>query len=404
MITLGITRLLTEHQDWIEGKSIGLLTNHTGVDENLIHTIELLTAVPYLTGNLVALFSPEHGLWGAAQDGVKITDTQYRQNLEGWQDETDKPTLQVYSLYGSTPLNWTEILKNIDVIIYDIQDVGVRYYTYLGTLFETMKALENVIETGLCVECIVADRPNPIGGNHIEGPMLEPSYTSLVGPYPIPVRYGLTIGEVAKLYHTEQGFTFPLKIAQMIGWDRDMWFDETGLLWVPPSPNMPTLETATLYPGTCLFEGTNLSEGRGTTKPFEYIGAPWIDNQKWLTRLNEKQFPGILFRPIVFTPQPTLKGGKYEGEACNGVAIHITDRKRVNPIELTVWMLSTLSDEFPNDFKLWEAHFDRLAGSNALRNALFAGTPAEKITEEWSAGIDTSNIIWRERREPYLLY
>ena len=395
MITLGITRLLTEHQEWIEGKSVGLLTNHTGVDENLIHTIELLKGF-----NLVALFSPEHGLWGAAQDGVKITNTQYRQNLEGGQDETDnlcnRPTLQVYSLYGSTPLNWTEILKNIDVIIYDIQDVGVRYYTYLGTLFETMKALENVIETGKCVECIVADRPNPIGGIHIEGPMLEPSYASLVGPYPIPVRYGLTIGEVAKLFHAEQGFTFPLKIAQTLGWDRNMWFDETGLLWVPPSPNMPTLETATLYPGTCLFEGTNLSEGRGTTKPFEHIGAPWIDNQKWLTRLNAKQFPGILFRPIVFTPQFS----KYEGEVCNGVAIHITDKKQVSPIELTVWMLSTLGDEFPHDFKLWEAHFDRLAGSDALRNALLAGTSVEKITEEWAAGIRE----FRERREPYLLY
>ncbi|MXV78474.1 DUF1343 domain-containing protein [Candidatus Poribacteria bacterium] len=395
MITLGITRLLTEHQEWIEGKSVGLLTNHTGVDENLIHTIELLKGF-----NLVALFSPEHGLWGAAQDGVKITNTQYRQNLEGGQDETDnlcnRPTLQVYSLYGSTPLNWTEILKNIDVIIYDIQDVGVRYYTYLGTLFETMKALENVIETGKCVECIVADRPNPIGGIHIEGPMLEPSYASLVGPYPIPVRYGLTIGEVAKLFHAEQGFTFPLKIAQTLGWDRNMWFDETGLLWVPPSPNMPTLETATLYPGTCLFEGTNLSEGRGTTKPFEHIGAPWIDNQKWLTRLNAKQFPGILFRPIVFTPQFS----KYEGEVCNGVAIHITDKKQVSPIELTVWMLSTLGDEFPHDFKLWEAHFDRLAGSDALRNALLVGTSVEKITEEWSAGIRE----FRERREPYLLY
>lgn len=398
MITLGITRLLTEHQEWIEGKSVGLLTNHTGVDENLIHTIELLAGF-----NLVALFSPEHGLWGAAQDGVKITDTQYRQNLKGGQDETDnlcnRPTLQVYSLYGSTPLEWTEILKNIDVIIYDIQDVGVRYYTYLGTLFETMKALENIIETGKCVECIVADRPNPIGGIHIEGPMLELSYASLVGPYPIPVRYGLTIGEIAKLFHAEQGFTFPLKIAQMVGWNREMWFDETGLLWVPPSPNMPTLETATLYPGTCLFEGSNLSEGRGTTKPFEHIGAPWINNQKWLTRLNEKQFPGILLRPIVFTPQFS----KYEGEVCNGVAIHITDKKQVSPIELTVWMLSTLSDEFPHDFKLWEAHFDRLVGSDALRNALLARTPFEEV-EEWSAGIETSNIIWRERREPYLLY
>ena len=392
MITLGITRLLTEHQEWIVGKSVGLLTNHTGVDENLKHTIELLAEF-----NLTALFSPEHGLWGAAQDGVKITDTQYRQNQVETEEQPKKSkNVQVYSLYGTTPLNWTEILRNIDVIIYDIQDVGVRYYTYLGTLFETMKALESAMESGKCVECVVADRPNPIGGNHIEGPMLEPTYTSLVGPYALPVRYGLTIGEVAKLYHAEQGFTYPLKIAQMTGWHREMWYNETGLPWVPPSPNMPTLDTATLYPGTCLFEGTKLSEGRGTTKPFEHIGAPWIDNQRWLTRLNEKQFPGILFRPIVFTPQFS----KYEGEVCNGVAIHITDQKQVNPIELTVWMLSTLSDEFPNDFKLWEAHFDRLAGSSALREALLAKTPVEKIIDEWSAGIEE----FRERRKPYLLY
>lgn len=388
MITLGITHLLTENQEWIDGKSIGLITNHTGVDENLIHTIELLTEF-----NLVALFSPEHGLWGAAQDGVKITDTDYTQNQEAGTKEQE---LKVYSLYGTTPLAWTEILKDLDVIIYDIQDVGVRYYTYLGTLLDVMKAIEGAIELGKYVECIVADRPNPIGGTHIEGPMLDPSYTSLVGPYSIPVRYGLTIGEVAKLYHTEQGFKFPLKIARMKGWCRDMWFNETGLPWVPPSPNMPTLETATLYPGTCLFEGTKLSEGRGTTKPFEYIGAPWIDNHRWVTRMNEHQFTGILFRPIVFTPQFS----KYEGEVCHGVAIHITDPKQVNPIEVAVWMLSTLGDEFPNDFKLWEAHFDRLAGSSALRDALLANTPFEKITEDWSADVEK----FRKRREPYLLY
>ena len=185
MIKLGITRLLTENTEWIDGKSVGLITNHTGVDETLRHTIELLTEF-----NLIALFSPEHGLWGAAQDGVKIADSRHHQNQEG----TETQTLQVYSLYGTTPLEWSEILNNLDVIIYDIQDVGARYYTYLGTLLEAMKALECAMETGKCVACIVADRPNPIGGISIEGPMLEPDYTSLVGPYPIPVRYGMTIG------------------------------------------------------------------------------------------------------------------------------------------------------------------------------------------------------------------
>ena len=399
-MALGITRLLKEHQDWIAGKSVGLLTNHTGVNENLIHTVDLLAPVVYESGKTVTLLSPEHGLWGAAQDGVKIGDTQYYQNRDETDTAGNSQPLRVYSLYGSEPLDWTEILKNVDVLIYDIQDVGARYYTYLGTLFETMNALENEITAGKCIDCIVADRPNPIGGIQIEGPELDPAYQSLVGPYAIPIRYGLTIGEVAQLYHSEQRFRYPLKVSKMVGWNRNMWYDETGLQWVPPSPNMPTLETATVYPGTCLFEGTNVSAGRGTTKPFEQIGAPWIDNHQWLTRLNTKRFPGIRFRPIVFTPQYS----KYAGSVCYGVAIHITDKKRVKAVELTVWMLGTLRDEFRDAFRLLETHFDRLAGSDALRTALLAGTPVESIATEWSAGIETSHSTWQERRKPYLLY
>ncbi|MDE0485104.1 MAG: DUF1343 domain-containing protein [Candidatus Poribacteria bacterium] len=389
MIKLGITHLLTEKLEWLDGKSVGLLTNHTGVDENLRHTIELLSKF-----NLVALFSPEHGLWGAAQDGVKIVDSTYNQNHET--TKTQKQALQVYSLYGTTPLAWTEALQTLDVIIYDIQDVGARYYTYLGTLLEVMKALEWTMESGKCVECIIADHPNPIGGNSIEGPMLESDYTSLVGPYPIPVRYGMTIGEVARLFHSEQRFNFPLKVARLQGWHREMWYNETGLPWVPPSPNMPTLETATLYPGTCLFEGTNVSEGRGTTKPFEYIGAPWIDKERLTTQLNEREFPGVLFRPIVFTPQFS----KYEGEVCHGVAIHITDPKQVAPIEVSVWMLRILIDEHPSEFEFRETHFDRLAGSSTLRKALLTGTSCDEIIETWA--IDEEQF--RARREPYLLY
>jgi beta-N-acetylhexosaminidase len=383
MIKLGITHLLTEKQDWLDGKSVGLLTNHTGVDENLTHTIELLREF-----NLVALFSPEHGLWGAAQDGVKIVDSKYRQNEE--------QTLQVYSLYDTTPFAWTEALQTLDVLIYDIQDVGARYYTYLGTLLETMKALEWSMESEKCVACIVADRPNPIGGISIEGPMLESDHTSLVGPYPIPVRYGMTIGEVARLFHAEQGFNFPLEVARMQGWHRGMWYNETGLPWVPPSPNMPTLNTATLYPGTCLFEGTNVSEGRGTTKPFEYIGAPWINKERLATRLNKYQFPGVLFRPIVFTPQFS----KYEGEVCHGVAIHITDQEQVTPVEIAVWMLGTLLAEHSSEFEFRETHFDRLAGSSVLREALLAETPCDEIIESWAIDIEK----FRVRREPYLLY
>lgn len=381
MIKIGITQLLTNKQEWLKDKSVGLLTNHTGVDENLTPNITLLSEQV----NLVALFSPEHGLWGAAQDGVKIADSKHSQNQ-----------IQVYSLYRTTPIAWTDILNDIDVLIYDIQDVGTRYYTYLGTLLEVMKALESAMESGKCVECIVADRPNPIGGVRIEGPTLEPDYTSLVGPYPIPVRYGMTIGEIASLFYAEQGCHFPLKIAQMDGWNREMWYEETGLFWVPPSPNMPTLETATLYPGTCLFEGTNVSEGRGTTKPFEYIGAPWIDNQKLITRLNELQLSCVLFRPITFTPQFS----KFKDEVCHGVAIHITNQRQVTSVEIAIWMLRLLINTYPNEFEFKETHFDRLAGSASLRNSLLAGIPCDEIVESWSVEVER----FRERRKQFLLY
>lgn len=381
MITLGITQLLTEKQDWLHGKTVGLLTNHTGVDENLTQNITMLSEHT----NLVALFSPEHGLWGAAQDGVKITNSKYHQNHT-------EHTLQVHSLYGTSPLDWTEVLKNIDVLIYDIQDVGVRYYTYLGTLLETMNALE----ADKSVTCIVADRPNPIGGIHIEGPMLDKDYTSLVGPYPIPGRYGMTIGEVAQLYHAEQKFNFPLKIAQMQGWHREMWYNDSGLQWVPPSPNMPTLDTATLYAGTCLFEGTNVSEGRGTTKPFENIGAPWIDNNVWLDRLNAYQLSGVLFRPITFTPQFS----KYKDEVCHGVALHITDRKQIASVEIAVRMLTALIEGHPNRIEFREPHFDRLAGCSTLRQALLDSTSFEDIVGDWYCVVEE----FRARREPYLLY
>lgn len=381
MIKLGITQLLTNKQEWLKGKSVGLLTNHTGVDENLTQNITLLSEY----ANLVALFSPEHGLWGAAQDGVKIANSKHYQNQ-----------VQVYSLYGATPITWENILNDIDVLIYDIQDVGTRYYTYLGTLLEVMKALECAMESGECVECIVADRPNPIGGVRIEGPMLESDYTSLVGPYPIPVRYGMTIGEIATLFHAEQDCRFPLKIAEMEGWNREMWYNETGLFWVPPSPNMPTLETATLYPGTCLFEGTNVSEGRGTTKPFEYIGAPWIDNQKLTAQLNELQFSGVLFRPITYTPQFS----KHKDQVCHGVALHITNQRQVTSVEIALWMLRFLIDEHPDDFEFRNTHFDRLAGSASLRNSLLAGIPCDEIVESWSVEVER----FRERRKRFLLY
>ncbi len=372
-IELGLSVLLSENRDWIRGKSIGLITNHTGVDETLRSNYRLF--IEASDSQLSAIFSPEHGLWGAVQDGIVINS----------RDEVTSPLrgenpmrVPIFSLYGQSMRPTREQLAGIDLLIYDMQDVGARYYTYISTMLYGMEAASD------CgIEFIVADRPNPIACNTIAGPVLESGAESFVGIHRIPMRYGLTIGELAMLLKAERVPSCQLKVAWMRGYNREMWFDDTGLQWVPPSPNMPTLTTAVLYPGLCLFEGTNMSEGRGTTKPFEYIGAPWCDGEKWAALLNNCQLPGVRFRPVVFTPAPVAETTKHAKQTCGGVAIHITDRVQFHPIETALQMLSILTTEYSDHFAFLPAPFDRLAGNSWLRNALSNSESVDAIQVRW---------------------
>ena len=383
---LGLTVLLTEKRDWIRGKSIGLITNHTGVDANLGSNYRLFTAAPDC--QLSAIFSPEHGLWGAAQDGIAVNST----------DNTSQAGLEnvpVFSLYGQSMRPTTDQLESIDLLVYDMQDVGTRFYTYISTMLHAMEAAS---DHG--VEFIIADRPNPIGCTAVEGPVLTKEHESFVGIHTIPIRYGLTIGELALLLKAERVPSCRLKVAWMRGYKRRMWYDDTGLPWVPPSPNMPTLTTATLYPGLCLFEGTNMSEGRGTTQPFEYIGAPWCDGERWAETLNALRLPGVRFRPVVFTPAPVNESTKHANQTCGGVAIHVTDRARFRPIETALHMLSVLTSEYGDRFAFLTPHFDRLAGNSWLRNALLNGASVDEIQER----CDRELRSWADNATQYYAY
>ena len=392
---LGLSILLREKSDWIRGKSIGLITNHTGVDAALQSNYRLFAEVAAC--QLSAIFSPEHGLWGAVQDGIAISSRgEVTLPLRG----ENPVSVPVFSLYGQSMRPTANQLEGIDLLIYDMQDVGARYYTYISTLLHAMEAASD------CgVTFIVTDRPNPITCAAVEGPVLESGSESFVGIHTIPIRYGLTIGELAVLLKAERVPSCQLKVAWMRGYRRGMWYDDTGLPWVPPSPNMPTLTTAMLYPGLCLFEGTNMSEGRGTTKPFEYIGAPWCNGERWAELLNNSQLLGVRFRPVVFTP--ACRGEvtsplhtKHAKQTCGGVAIHITDRAQFRPIETALQMLSILTTEYRDHFEFLPAHFDRLAGNTWLRDALSNGTSVDSIQARWIQELQT----WHDNATQYHAY
>jgi uncharacterized protein YbbC (DUF1343 family) len=370
---VGADRILEEkYLKWVEGKRVGLITNPTGVTSRLELTADLLARSP--STQLVALFGPEHGLHGAAQAGEQISSGP-----------------SYFSLYGETRAPTPEMLQNVEVLIYDIQDVGVRFYTYISTLFEAMKV---AAEQGL--PFIVLDRPNPIGGQKMSGPVLEPGYESFVGPFRIPIRYGMTIGELAAFMNREAAINCDLRVVPMKGWKRSEWFDQTELEWVIPSPNMPTLSTAIVYPGTCLVEGTNLSEGRGTTRPFEFIGAPWLDGAQLAERLNRLGLNGVYFRPQAFTPTFS----KYQGELCNGVQVHVIDREKFEPLLATLHLIAAVRRLYPDNFAITAAIFDRLAGTARLREQLLTGVPPETILESWQHGLKSFDAL----RRKYLLY
>ena len=381
---LGVEVLLQEQLDEIRGKNVGLITNPTGVDQNLNSIVDLLHNHPDV--NLVALYGPEHGVRGDAQAGEYV---------EFYIDE--KTGLPVYSLYGETRKPTPDMLEDVDVLLFDIQDVGTRFYTYIYTMAYAMEAAaENDIEF------IVLDRPNPLGGTKVQGPVLEPDYASFVGLYPIPLRHGMTVGELALLFNEEFEIGADLNVVEMNGWKRSMYYDDTPLHWVLPSPNMPTLDTALVYPGAALIEGTNVSEGRGTTKPFELIGAPFINGTDLAEQLNALELPGVTFRAAYFTPMFS----KHSGELSGGVQIHIDDVKTFDPVETGLAVVKTIHDMYPDDFQFRAENeagisfFDNLIGNGWIREEISKGTSVAEMKERWQEDLRD----FKQIRRNYLLY
>lgn len=376
-IALGAEMLMKNEKKLLKGKRVGLITNPTGVDQNLNSVVDLLNNDPDI--QLEALYGPEHGVRGDAQAG---------QYVDYYIDEVTG--LPVYSLYGKTRKPTPEMLENIDVLVFDIQDVGTRFYTYIYTMALAMEAAQ---EKG--IPFIVLDRPNPLGGKKVEGPVLEPKFASFVGQYAIPLRHGMTVGELAKLFNKEFDIGADLTVVKMKGWKRDAYFDETGLQFVMPSPNMPTLETALAYPGAALIEGTNVSEGRGTTKPFELIGAPFISSPELVTRLNQLDLPGVTFRAASFTPTFS----KHSGKLSHGVQIHITDRNKYEPVETGLHIVKTIKDLYPEQVQL-TPFFDNLIGNGWIRPAIENGMSAEEIESRWQKDLKEFEKV----RKKYLMY
>jgi uncharacterized protein YbbC (DUF1343 family) len=384
-VRLGCERLLGSSS--LDGKSVGVVCNPASVDAELRHTADLFARRSNL--KLAALFGPQHGFRSDVQDNM----------IETGHGEDCTRRVPVYSLYSETREPTRVMLEGVDVLVVDLQDVGSRIYTFIYTMANCLIAAR---KHG--VKVIVCDRPNPIGGG-VEGPMLEPGYESFVGQYPIPMRHGMTIGELAQLFNTEFGIGADLEVVAMEGWSRDMYYDATGLPWVIPSPNMPTLDTAVVYPGTVLFEGTNLSEGRGTTRPFELVGAPWPVAERFAEQMNRLGLPGVHFRPAVF--EPTFQ--KHARTTCAGCQIHVLDRRTFKPVETGAALIAAFRaagpDKFawrnpPYEYEHDKMPIDILAGSSELRQQIERGIDARAIAASWAPGVEAFMKI----RERFLLY
>jgi uncharacterized protein YbbC (DUF1343 family) len=374
----GLEVLVTEQQALISGKRVGLITNHTGIDRKATFGIDLIARVP--GARLTALFAPEHGIRGMIEAGDQV--------LDGVDKQSGVP---VYSIYGATQRPTPRMLKDVDILVFDIQDVGVRFYTYISTMRECMEA---AAERDL--PFVVLDRPNVLGDTRVEGQVLNTKYRSFVGAYPVPIRYGLTLGELAGFYRDRMTKKVSLTVVRMRNWKRSMWYDQTGLPWVPPSPNIPSVNCAVIYPGTCLIEGTNVSEGRGTTTPFEIVGAPWIDGFKLADELRKAGLPGVLFRPAGFTPTFS----KHQGQGCFGVQLLVTDRATFEPVRTALFLLKAIKTLWPDKFQWREQSIDRLSGSDELRRAIDRGDSPDKILAGWAPALKEYDAA----RRKYFLY
>jgi uncharacterized protein YbbC (DUF1343 family) len=381
-ITPGIEVLLSDRLESFKGKRVALLTNQTGVDRKGVRNVDLLRAHPAI--NLVALFSPEHGVRGAAQAGEKVAS-----------DIDSKSGLPIYSLYGETKMPTAKMMHGIDIVLVDLQDVGARFYTYSSTLLYMLRAAGT---SG--AEVIVLDRPNPIGGVMIEGPVLEPAFASFVGSFAMPVRHGMTFGELAQMFVGEDKLRTRLRVIPMRGWHRNLApYFGWDLPWVPPSPNMRSPQTAAVYPGTALFEGTNISEGRGTEKPFEYIGAPFIDGTVLAERLNAMGLPGVEFKPVSFTPNFS----KYAGQQCHGIWVIPTNNMTFQPFRTGIALVKAVHELYPDMFEFSPGaphFFDQLAGTDNVRKGILDGKSVSDIERQWQYGLDA----FRPMRAQYLIY
>lgn len=387
-IKLGLERVLENPQKYFSDQRIGLICNQATVNHQFRHAADLFFENENI--NLTALFGPQHGIRGDVQDNMIETS-----------HTNDKITgLPIYSLYSETREPTEGMMSEVDALVFDLQDVGCRVYTFIYTMANAMRAC-----AAFGKKMFVLDRPNPINGIDFEGNILEVGHESFVGMYPIPMRHGLTVGELANLFNIEYSINCDLEIVKMDEWSREMFYDETDAPWVMPSPNMPTVDTAVVFPATVYFEGTQISEGRGTTRPFEIIGAPYIDSKDFADTLNSLQLPGVIFRAVEF--MPTFQ--KHAGVVCGGTFLHITDRKAFKPVITGAALVKTIYDKYPYDFKWknppYEYVFDRnpfdvIHGATKLRESFGEGTSLAEIENSWQPDLEDFSKI----REKYLLY
>jgi uncharacterized protein YbbC (DUF1343 family) len=388
VVSLGVDRLLEEDRGLIRGSKVGLVCNPASIDARFRHTADRLFDDEDVT--LVALFGPQHGFRSNLQDNM----------IETPHDEDARRRVPVYSLYSETREPTAEMLRDLDVLVVDLQDVGTRVYTFVYTMANCMRA---AARHG--VRVVVCDRPNPIGGVAVEGALLRQPWTSFVGQFPIPLRHGMTIGELARLFNDAFGVGCALDVVPMIGWQRRQYYDDTRLPWVIPSPNVPTLDTAIVYPGAVLFEGTMLSEGRGTTRPFELIGAPWIDGERLADAMNARGLAGVHFRPVYF--EPTFQ--KHARQTCGGVQLHVTDRESFTPVRAAVELIASFRQQDPARFAWREPPYeyehdkqpiDILYGTDGLRQTLAHGDDVAALIRSW----EPDENAFRRQRQPFLLY
>ncbi len=380
---------IEEYHALFAGKRVGIVTNHTACNSAGKHITDIFLEMPnvYVT----ALFGPEHGIRGQADAGVKVAS-----------DYDPLSNVPIYSLYGKTRKPTSEMLKDVDILVFDIQDIGSRFYTYIWTM---ALAMESAAENDLTF--VVLDRPNPLNGIDVKGNVLLPEFSTFVGMYPIPVRHGMTVGELAQMFNGEgwlkNGIKADLTVIPLKNWKREQWYDQTGLEFIKPSPNMPDLKTATIYPGLCLLEGTNVSEGRGTHKPFLQFGAPWIDSISLADSLNTLGLSGIYFKAQSFIPE-SIPGmathPKYQGKRCNGVQIKIRKREALNAYFAGIRIVRTINKLYPDQFKWKRNHFDRLCGTAEVRESIQNNQNINFLLKRFAK----QQKEFKFSRKPYLLY